>query len=86
MWWWPGARRSARGPRSIPFASIGHPPQDLKYAGEPSTLTIGADCTIREGVTMNPGTAGGTMTTVVGDRCLFLANAHVAHDCRSATT
>lgn len=67
--------------RIYPFASIGHAPQDLKYAGEPSTLTIGADCTIREGVTMNPGTAGGIMRTVVGDRCLFLANSHVAHDC-----
>jgi UDP-N-acetylglucosamine acyltransferase len=67
--------------RIYPFASIGHAPQDLKYAGEPSTLTIGADCTIREGVTMNPGTAGGTMRTVVGDRSLFLANSHVAHDC-----
>ena len=63
-----------------PFASIGHPPQDLKYHGEPSTLTIGADCMIREGVTMNPGTEGGGMKTVVGDKCFFLANSHVAHD------
>lgn len=71
------------GPRTkiYPFASIGHAPQDLKYAGEPSTLHIGADCTIREGVTINPGTAGGIMKTVVGDRCLLLANSHVAHDC-----
>jgi len=78
------AGRTSIGPRTriFPFASIGHAPQDLKYAGEPSTLSVGADCTIREGVTMNPGTAGGTMKTVVGDRCLFLANSHVAHDCR----
>jgi UDP-N-acetylglucosamine acyltransferase len=68
--------------RVFPFASLGHEPQDLKYKGEASTLAIGADCTIREGVTMNPGTEGGTMATVVGDRCTFLANAHVAHDCR----
>jgi UDP-N-acetylglucosamine acyltransferase len=68
--------------RVFPFASLGHEPQDLKYKGEPSTLVIGADCVIREGVTMNPGTAGGAMTTVVGDRCVFLANAHVAHDCK----
>ncbi len=67
--------------RIFPFASIGHPPQDLKYKGEPSTLSIGADCMIREGVTMNPGTEGGGMTTVVGDRCAFLANSHVGHDC-----
>src|SRR5215213_12009701 len=77
------AGRTLIGARTkiYPFASIGHAPQDLKYAGEPSTLHIGADCTIREGVTMNPGTAGGSMKTTVGDRCLFLANSHVAHDC-----
>jgi UDP-N-acetylglucosamine acyltransferase len=67
--------------RIYPFASLGHAPQNVKYAGEPSTLIIGADCTIREGVTMNPGTAGDAMKTVVGDRGLFLANSHVAHDC-----
>jgi UDP-N-acetylglucosamine acyltransferase len=68
--------------RIFPFASIGHQPQDLKYQGEPSTLSIGSDCQIREGVTMNPGTAGGGMATVVGDGCAFLANSHVGHDCR----
>ena len=68
--------------RIFPFASIGHEPQDLKYRGEAVSLTIGADCTIREGVTMNPGTAGGGFVTTVGDRCTFLANSHVAHDCR----
>ncbi len=71
----------ARG-RIFPFASIGHPPQDLKYRGEPSTLTVGDDCIIREGVTMNPGTEGGGMATVIGNSCAFLANSHVAHDCR----
>jgi UDP-N-acetylglucosamine acyltransferase len=78
------AGRTTIGPRAriYPFASVGHAPQDLKYAGEPSTLTIGSDCLIREGVTLNPGTAGGIMTTAIGDRCVFLANAHVAHDCR----
>ena len=78
------AGRTTIGPRTriFPFASIGHPPQDLKYKGEPSTLTIGADCLIREGVTMNPGTEGGGLATVVGDRCAFLANSHVGHDCR----
>jgi UDP-N-acetylglucosamine acyltransferase len=68
--------------RIFPFASIGHQPQAIKYKGEPSTLTIGSDCTIREGVTINPGTEGGGMETIVGDRCLFLANSHVGHDCR----
>ena len=72
------------GPRTriYPFASIGHPPQDLKYKGEPSKLLIGSDNTIREHVTMNPGTAGGGMLTSVGDHCLFMVASHVAHDCR----
>ena len=64
-----------------PFASIGHPPQDLKYKGEPSRLVVGARCQIRESVTMNPGTEGGGMLTSIGDDCLFMAGAHVAHDC-----
>jgi len=70
------------GTRVFPFASLGHQPQDLKYKGEPSTLSIGRECIIREGVTMNPGTEGGGMVTTVGDRCAFLANSHVGHDCR----
>jgi UDP-N-acetylglucosamine acyltransferase len=64
-----------------PFASVGHRPQDLKYAGEPSTLSIGADCVIREHVTINPGTAGGGMKTVIGDHCLLMIGCHVGHDC-----
>ncbi len=77
------AGRTEIGPRTriFPFASIGHPPQDLKYAGEPSTLEVGADNIIREHVTMNPGTRGGGMRTVIGDRNLFMTGAHVAHDC-----
>ncbi|MGF1611450.1 MAG: acyl-ACP--UDP-N-acetylglucosamine O-acyltransferase [Kiloniellales bacterium] len=78
------AGRTRIGPRTeiYPFASIGHPPQDLKYAGELSELVIGADTRIREQVTMNPGTKGGGMVTRVGDRCLFMVGAHVAHDCQ----
>jgi UDP-N-acetylglucosamine acyltransferase len=68
--------------RIFPFASIGHQPQDLKYKGEPSTLSIGSDCLIREGVTINPGTEGGGMVTTIGNGCAFLANSHVGHDCR----
>ncbi|MBK18954.1 MAG: acyl-[acyl-carrier-protein]--UDP-N-acetylglucosamine O-acyltransferase [Rhodospirillaceae bacterium] len=63
-----------------PFASIGHPPQDMKYQGEPSTLEIGANNIIREHVTMNPGTEGGGMVTTVGNNCLFMVGSHVAHD------
>src|SRR3984957_13668022 len=68
--------------RIFPFASIGHEPQDLKYNGEPSTLEIGRDNTIREHVTINPGTAGGGMMTRVGNHCLLMVGAHVAHDCQ----
>ncbi len=68
------------GTRIFPFASIGHQPQDLKFKGEVTTLSIGENCRIREGVTMNPGTAGGGAKTVVGNNCAFLANSHVGHD------
>ena len=70
------------GTRMFPFASLGSEPQDLKYKGEHATLEIGAHCPIREGVTMNPGTAGGGSMTTVGDKCTFLAHSHVAHDCQ----
>lgn len=66
----------------FPFASIGHRPQDLKYAGEASELIIGSDNMLREHVTMNPGTEGGGMVTRVGDGGLFMMGAHVAHDCQ----
>ncbi len=64
-----------------PFASLGHPPQDLKFKGEASTLSIGDNVVIREYVTMNPGTEGGAMATIVGSHCLFMVSSHVAHDC-----
>ena len=78
------AGRTSVGARTriFPFASIGHEPQDLKYQGEPSRLEIGSDCLIREGVTMNPGTAQGGLLTRVGHHGVFLANSHVAHDCQ----
>lgn len=76
--------RTTVGPETVmyPFASIGHAPQDMKYKGEPSELHIGARNRIREYVTMNPGTAGGGLVTRVGDDGLFMAGAHVAHDCQ----
>ena len=70
--------------RIFPFASIGHQPQDLKYQGEASSLTIGCNNVIREYVTMNPGTEGGGMATRIGNNCLFMVAAHVAHDCQIA--
>ncbi|MBU1304208.1 MAG: acyl-[acyl-carrier-protein]--UDP-N-acetylglucosamine O-acyltransferase, partial [Alphaproteobacteria bacterium] len=54
------------GTRIFPFASIGHEPQDLKFHGELSRLVIGERCTIRESVTINPGTEGGGMLTRIG--------------------
>ncbi|MEO0912521.1 MAG: acyl-ACP--UDP-N-acetylglucosamine O-acyltransferase [Pseudomonadota bacterium] len=66
----------------FPFASLGHAPQDLKYAGERTELLIGENNKIREYVTMNPGTAGGGGITSVGDNCLFMGSVHVGHDCR----
>ncbi len=80
------AGKTTIGPNThvYPFASIGHPPQDLKYKGEDSELVIGANNVIREHATMNPGTAGGGMITRVGNNCLFMVGAHVAHDCNIA--
>ena len=64
-----------------PFASIGNNPQDLKYKGERSALKIGNGNTIREYVSINPGTDGGGRLTKIGDNCLFMVSSHVAHDC-----
>lgn len=66
----------------FPFASIGTQPQDLKYKGENNSLVIGKNNTIREYVTINPGTEGGGATTKIGDNCLFMVSSHIAHDCQ----
>ncbi len=75
--------RTTLGPGNviIAHAAIGTPPQDLKYAGEPTSLEIGAGNTIREFTTFNRGTAQGGSRTVIGDLNLFMTQAHVAHDC-----
>ena len=67
--------------RIYQFASVGEDPQDLKYAGEPTELRIGDDNVIREYATLNRGTVGGGGVTSIGDRNLFMAYIHVAHDC-----
>jgi UDP-N-acetylglucosamine acyltransferase len=64
-----------------PFASVGMPPQDLKYRGEPTRVVIGKRNIIREFVTIHRGTAGGGGLTSIGDRNLFMNYAHIAHDC-----
>lgn len=76
-----GRTRIGSGTVVYPFASLGHPPQDLKYKGEPSELIIGSNNRIREQVTMNPGTEGGGMVTRVGDGGLFMVGVHIGHDC-----
>ncbi|MCF8031766.1 MAG: acyl-ACP--UDP-N-acetylglucosamine O-acyltransferase [Desulfarculaceae bacterium] len=65
-----------------PFASVGTDPQDLKFGGEDTYLEIGDQVMIREFVTVNRGTGEGGGVTRVGDRCLLMAYAHVAHDCQ----
>jgi UDP-N-acetylglucosamine acyltransferase len=65
-----------------PFASIGTDPQDLKFRGEKNNLLIGKKNTIREYVTINPGTEGGGGLTSIGNNCLFMISSHVAHDCK----
>ena len=65
----------------FPFATIGDTPQDLKYKGEPSELLIGNRNTIREYVSLNPGTTAGGMVTQVGDQNLLMMQCHIAHDC-----
>ena len=67
--------------RFISHGSIGAPPQDLKYAGEPTRLVVGDGNTFREFVTIHRGTPGGGGITTIGDSNLFMAYAHVAHDC-----
>ena len=66
----------------FPFVSIGLAPQDLKYAGEPTATEIGKRNQIREFVTIHRGTSGGGGLTKIGDDNLFMAQAHVAHDCQ----
>ena len=68
--------------RIYPFASIGQTPQDLKFRGEESRLVIGACNIFREFVTIHRGTIGGGAVTTIGDRNVFMAYVHVAHDCQ----
>ena len=67
--------------RIFHHASVGSIPQDLKYRGEPTTLTVGDGTIIREFATLNLGTVGGGGKTAVGKNCLLMAYSHVAHDC-----
>lgn len=77
-----GKTRIGEKTHVFPFVSIGLAPQDLKYAGEPTATEIGARNQIREFVTIHRGTGGGGGLTKIGDDNLFMAQAHVAHDCQ----
>ncbi len=77
-----GRTTIGEGTRIFQSAVIGGDSQSAKHSAVDTTLEIGRNCTIREGVTMNTGTVEHGGRTVVGDNCLFLAYSHVAHDCR----
>jgi UDP-N-acetylglucosamine acyltransferase len=62
-------------------ATVGEIPQDLKYAGEPTRTVVGDDNVFREGTTVHAGTVQDRGETRIGNRCLFMATSHVAHDC-----
>jgi UDP-N-acetylglucosamine acyltransferase len=77
-----GRTTVGKGSKIFPMAVVGGDPQSVNHGGEETTLDIGDNCTIREGVTMNTGTAEAGGKTIIGNNNLFLANSHVAHDCR----
>jgi len=76
-----GNTKIGNGSKIFPFACIGTEPQDLKFKGENNSLEIGKNNTIREYVTINPGTKGGGGKTIIGNNCLFMISSHIAHDC-----
>lgn len=76
-----GATTLGEGCIAFPQATLGAAPQNNKHKGGRTTLTVGKNCTIREGVTMHVGTDTSRGATTVGDNGLFLAYAHIAHDC-----
>jgi UDP-N-acetylglucosamine acyltransferase len=71
------------GARTViyPFASLGSPPQSFSYRGGPTRLIVGADCDIRENVTMNTGTEDDRGLTQVGNKCFLMVGTHIGHDC-----
>lgn len=72
------------GARTVihPFASLGSAPQSVHYRGGPTRLVVGADCDIREGVTLNTGTEDDRGVTEIGERCFLMVGSHVGHDCK----
>ena len=76
-----GNTKIGKNNQIFPFASIGTPPQDLKYKGEKNSLVIGDNNKFREYVNINPGTELGGGITKIGNNNLFMVYCHVAHDC-----
>ena len=76
-----GYTKIGNGTKIFPFACLGTQPQDLKFKKEKSFLIIGEQNTIKEYVTINPGTEGGGSKTSIGNNCLFMISSHIAHDC-----
>ncbi len=76
-----GWTKVGEGNTFFPFSVLGAVPQDLKYKGEPTELTIGNHNTIRESVTLNLGTVQGGGVTAVGNHNLLMAYTHLGHDC-----
>jgi UDP-N-acetylglucosamine acyltransferase len=77
-----GATRIGAGTRVLPHASLGTPPQDVKYKGEPTRCQIGPGSLVRESVTVHRASVGGDGVTRVGAGCMLMAMSHVAHDCQ----
>jgi len=76
-----GITHLAEGVQILPFASVGLPPQDLKYKGEPTRVEVGPRTIIREHATVHRGSVGGEGLTRLGADCLIMCVAHVGHDC-----
>jgi len=76
-----GLTTIGRGNTIGSFVSIGAPPQDLTYKGEPTRVVIGDGNQIREYVSIHRGTAAGAGVTIIGDENMIMAYSHVAHDC-----
>jgi UDP-N-acetylglucosamine acyltransferase len=76
-----GPTKLGAGNKLYPFVSVGLGPQDLSYKGEPTVLEIGDRNVFREFVTVHRGTTKGGGITTVGNDCLIMAYAHIAHDC-----
>jgi UDP-N-acetylglucosamine acyltransferase len=76
-----GDTRIGAGAVISPFATIGMPPQDIKYAGERTRCIIGPRTMIREHCSIHRGTPGGRGVTTIGADCMLMAVVHVAHDC-----